>query len=176
MTTSRRLLKRETLGTKTKTTTKHSDQQSKVEVGDAAPLVECQIGAPFTQVRFPGGTRDFSSTVNIQCRFSRYVRTPPRAIACINICAHVKDPVDHVRVRWIMETKTPSVNCSLGSATLSQLAFHRESNPNFSWNESQWNNRAVKCKMQKCKTGIRRDTGKSLSADRLKPGVNKERH
>ena len=32
------------------------------------------------------------------------VRTPPCAIACINICVHVKDPVVHVRVQWIMET------------------------------------------------------------------------
>ena len=31
---------------------------------------------------------------------------PQCAIACINICAHVKDPVVHVRVRWIMETNT----------------------------------------------------------------------
>ena len=30
--------------------------------------------------------------------------TPPCAIACIYICAHVKDPVVHVRVWWIMET------------------------------------------------------------------------
>ena len=32
------------------------------------------------------------------------VRTPPCAIACINVCAHVEDPLVHVRVRWIMET------------------------------------------------------------------------
>ena len=32
------------------------------------------------------------------------VRTPSCAIACTNICAHVKDPVVHVRVRWIKET------------------------------------------------------------------------
>ena len=32
------------------------------------------------------------------------VRTPPCAITCIYICAHVKDPVVHVRVGWIMET------------------------------------------------------------------------
>ena len=32
------------------------------------------------------------------------VRTPPCVIACINVCAHVKDPVVHVRVQWIMET------------------------------------------------------------------------
>ena len=42
--------------------------------------------------------------VNFQCRLSYGVRTPPCATACINICAHVKDPVVRVRVRWIMET------------------------------------------------------------------------
>ena len=31
-------------------------------------------------------------------------RTPPCAIACIDICAHVKDPVVQVKVQWIMET------------------------------------------------------------------------
>ena len=30
--------------------------------------------------------------------------TPQCAITCINICANVKGPVDHVRVLWIMET------------------------------------------------------------------------
>ena len=29
---------------------------------------------------------------------------PVYAIACINMCAHAKDSVVHVRVRWIMET------------------------------------------------------------------------
>ena len=38
---------------------------------------------------------------------------PPCAIACINICAHVKDPEVHVRVWWIMETlKHPA--CTVG--------------------------------------------------------------
>ena len=32
------------------------------------------------------------------------VRPLPCAIACIDFCAHVKDPVVRVRVRWIMET------------------------------------------------------------------------
>ena len=42
-----------------------------------------------------------------------YVRTPLCAIACINICAHVKDPVVHVRIWWIMEMlKHPA--CLLG--------------------------------------------------------------
>ena len=41
------------------------------------------------------------------------VRTPLCAYACINICARVKDPIVHVRVRWIMETlKHPA--CTLG--------------------------------------------------------------
>ena len=38
---------------------------------------------------------------------------PPFAIASINICAHVKDPVVHVRVGWIRETlKHPA--CTVG--------------------------------------------------------------
>ena len=32
------------------------------------------------------------------------VPIPAFAMACIHICAHVKDPVVHVRFRWIMET------------------------------------------------------------------------
>ena len=40
-------------------------------------------------------------------------RTPPCATACINICAHIKDLVVHVRVWWIMETlKHPA--CTVG--------------------------------------------------------------
>ena len=40
----------------------------------------------------------------LQCRLSYGVRTPPCAITCIYIYAHVKDPVVHVRVRWTMGT------------------------------------------------------------------------
>ena len=70
---------------------------------------------------------------------------PPCAIGCINICAHVKDPVVHVRVRWIMEnTKTSSMHSRLGSATPSQLTYPGESNPNFPWDESHWDNTVVK--------------------------------
>ena len=32
------------------------------------------------------------------------IYTPLCAIACIYICVHVKDPVIHVRVQWIIET------------------------------------------------------------------------
>ena len=86
--------------------------------GDVAQLVEHRPGTPPRQVRFPGVATDFSPRVNFQCRFLTYVRTPQTpatppnptptppqcTIACINICAHVKDPMVHVRVRWITET------------------------------------------------------------------------
>ena len=80
---------------------------------DVAHLVEHRTGTSPTQVRFPGATREFSPTVNFQCRLSYGVRKPPCAIARNYVCAHVKDPVFHVRVRWIMETlKHPA--CTLG--------------------------------------------------------------
>ena len=75
---------------------------------------------------------------------------PPIAIACIYICAHVKDPVVHVRVQWIMETlKHLACMWGLGSTTLSQLAFQGEGNPNFPWEISHWNNTIVKSKVKK---------------------------
>ena len=43
-------------------------------------------------------------------------------------------------------TKTPSMHRRLGSATLSQVAFPRENNPDFPWEKSQWDNAAVKKK------------------------------
>ena len=72
--------------------------------GVVAQLIERRTGTLPTQIRFPGAARDFSPGVNFRCRFSYGLRTSPCAIACIYICAHVKDPVVHVRVRWIMET------------------------------------------------------------------------
>ena len=61
----------------------------------------------------------------------------PCGIAYINICVHVKDPVVHVRARWIMETlKHPE--CTVGwVARLSELAFLGENNPNFLWKKSE---------------------------------------
>ena len=41
-------------------------------------------------------------------------------------------------------TKAPSMHSRLGSATLSQLALPRESNPNFPWEKSKWDNTVVK--------------------------------
>ena len=69
-----------------------------------AQLVERRTGTPLAQIRFPGAARDFPPKINFQCRLSYGVRTPPCAIACIYLCAQIKDPVIHVRVRWIMET------------------------------------------------------------------------
>ena len=70
------------------------------------------VGIP-SQVRFPGAARDFSPRVNFQSRLAFGVRPPACAIACIYTCAHVKDPVVHVRIRWIMETlKHPA--CTVG--------------------------------------------------------------
>ena len=86
-------------------------------------------------------------SVNFQCKLSYVVCTPQCAITCINICVHVKDPVVHVRVPWIIKnTDTPSMHRRLGSTTLSQLAFPGESNPNFPWKKSQGNNAVVKLK------------------------------
>ena len=65
------------------------------------------------QVRFPGAARDFSPRVNFQRRLFHGVRTPPCAIACIYICAHLNGPLVHVRVRWIMETLEHPV-CTVG--------------------------------------------------------------
>ena len=72
--------------------------------GDEAQLVEHRTGTLPTQVRFPGTPREFSPRVNFQCRLSYGVRTPPCAIACIYLCAHVKDPIVHDKVRWLKET------------------------------------------------------------------------
>ena len=83
-------------------------------VEDVAPSVECRTSTTLTQARFPGAARDFflpEST--FQCRLSYGVCTSPCANTCINICAHVKDPVVVVRVWWFMETLTHPA-CTVG--------------------------------------------------------------
>ena len=112
---------------------------------DVAQLVERRTGTPLRQVRFPGAARDFSPRDNFQCRLSYGVRTFPCAVARINIYAHVKDPVVHVRVRWIIETlKYPACTVGWESVTLSQLTFPGESNPAIPWEQYQWDNTVVK--------------------------------
>ena len=95
-----------------------------------ARMVERRTVEPLTQVRFPGAARDFSPRVNFQRRLSYGVRTPPCAIACINVCADVKDPVVHVRARSVdhENAKIPSLHFKLGGTTLPQLTFLGEGN------------------------------------------------
>ena len=84
--------------------------------GDVAQLLERRTGTPLTHVLYSSAARlllFFFPGVNFQIRLSYGVCVPPCAVACINICAHVRDPVVHVRVRWIMETlKHPA--CTVG--------------------------------------------------------------
>ena len=89
-------------------------EDGKITVQKSCRRVKWQFASPWpffflhlsklTQVRLLGAARDFSPTVNFQCRLSQGVRTPLCAIAYINTCAHVKDRVVCVRVRCIMET------------------------------------------------------------------------
>ena len=67
--------------------------------GEVAQLEERRTG----KVRFPDAAMDFSPGVNFQCRLTVSVH-PYCAITCINISAHDKDRVVHLRVRWIMKT------------------------------------------------------------------------
>ena len=69
--------------------------------------LERQIVTTQTQVRFPSAARDFFSQIQLSVQTLLRVSVhPPCANACINICAHVKDRVVHVRVWWIMATYT----------------------------------------------------------------------
>ena len=96
-----------------------------------------------TQVLFLSAARDFSPRVSFQGRLS-YVC--PYAPVCINICVHVKDPVGHVRVCWINETLKHPAHTVGWVARLLQLAFPGESNLNFPWEKSHWDNIVVKKK------------------------------
>ena len=111
-----------------------------------ALLVEHRTGTSPTQVRFPVAARDFSPRVNFQCRLSYGVRTPLCAIAYIYVCMHVKDPVVHVRVRWIKETlKHPA--CTVGWVARpcrSRLSPGRQ--PEFTLGKSHRDNTVVKKK------------------------------
>ena len=126
-------------------------------VGMSLTWLEHQTVTPLNQVWFQiaGAARDFFQESTFSADSLTCVCTPPCAIACINICAHVIDPVVHVRVRWIMVTlKTPSMHSRLDSLTLLQLAFPRESNPYFPWEKSHWDNTVVKSIKKKSKAQI----------------------
>ena len=80
---------------------------------DVAKLVEHWTCTLLMQVQFYSVARDFCPRVSFQCRLSYSAHTLLCAIACINICAHVKDPVVHVSVQWIVETLKHSA-CTIG--------------------------------------------------------------
>ena len=115
---------------------------------DVAQSVEYWTGTLPTKVRFPSAARDFSATVNFQCRFSYGVRTPPCAIACIYISAHVKYPVVHIRVRRIMETLKHQAYTVGWVAHSVAAGFPREGNPNFPWEKFHWDNTFVNSKVK----------------------------
>ena len=125
--------------------------KKKIKMGDrdGTQLVEHWTGTPLTQDRFPGAARDSSPRVTSQCRFSYSVHTPLCATAGINICIHVKDPVAHVGVRWIVETLEHPAYTIGWVVRLSQLTFPGESNLNFPWEKSHWDNRVVNPHPQK---------------------------
>ena len=79
---------------------KRSPGQFEIEEEDVAQLVQHRTDTPRKQVRCPGAASNFSSKVNLQCRLSYGVRTPPPthqtsptptpcAIVCTDICAHI---------------------------------------------------------------------------------------
>ena len=72
-------------------------------------LAEHRSGTPPTQVRVPGAARDFSPRVNFPCRLSYGVRTPPCAVACIDIRAYVKGPNIFVWIVWTHENTARTV-------------------------------------------------------------------
>ena len=77
---------------------------SGTKTGDVAQLVKHPTVTPLMQVQFLVVARDFSPRVKFQCRFSYVCPHTPCVIAYMYICAHINNPVVHVRVWWIMET------------------------------------------------------------------------
>ena len=63
-------------------------------------------------------------------------------VCAFKILQSTSEFVDYGNVK---KTKN-SMHRRLGSATLSQLPFIGESNPNFPWEKSQWDNTVVKIK------------------------------
>ena len=116
--------------------------------GDVAQLVRASDRHAADAGSIPRWGKGFFSQSQLSVQTLLRVSVQPRVKT--HICAHVKDPVVHVRVRRIMETlKTPSIHGRLGSSTLSQLAFPGESKPKFPWEKSHWDNTVVKSQVKK---------------------------
>ena len=72
---------------------------------DAGSILRCGKG-----FFFQGQLSTFSAD---SLTVSVHPRTESRVYTVIYICAHVKDPVIHVKVRWIMETRKHPA-CTVG--------------------------------------------------------------
>ena len=82
-------------------------------VWDVAHLVRTSDGHTTDASSIPQCSQAFFSQSHLSVQTLTCVHILPCAITCINICAHVKDPVVHFRVWWIMETlKQPA--CAVG--------------------------------------------------------------
>ena len=75
---------------------------------------------------------------------------------CERSCSTCQSSVD------CTNTKTPSMHRRFSSTTLSQRDFHRESDPNFPWEKSQWNDIVVKRKESETKltAGVQKERQK----------------
>ena len=98
--------------------------------GNMAQLVECHTSSLLKQNQFSGAARDFSPWVNFQCRLRYNVCTPPWSVHTLKILWSMSSPMDYGNTHT-QKKKHISMHCRLGNATLSQLAFPGESNPNF---------------------------------------------
>ena len=77
-----------------------------------------KLGAILTRVRVPGAAREFSPRVSFRCRLSYGVRAAPLcAIACINICVHVKN-LKHGQPYHCLDTQIMHTLIGMGSAAL----------------------------------------------------------
>ena len=109
--------------------------------GDVAQLVEHRTGhAADAGLILQCGEGFFSqSQLSVQT-LSYGVRIPPCATTSIYGCAHFKDPIVPVRVRWIMETLKRTA-CTVGWVARlcrSWLSTGREGNPNLPREKFHW--------------------------------------
>ena len=122
-------------------------------VGDVAQSVEHRSGTPPTSI--PRCGKEFlppPPQINFPCRLSYGACTPPCAVAYIYIYAHVKDPVTHFRVRWIMDTlRHPACTAGWVSRLCRSWLSPEEGNPNFPWEKSHWDNTVAKKQKKKKK-------------------------
>ena len=72
--------------------------------GDVAQLVRASDRHVADAGLIPRCGKGFISQSQLSVQTLTCIRILLCTITCINICAHVKGPVVHVRVGWIMET------------------------------------------------------------------------